>query len=144
VSEIDLIHHILYTAFMNKYYGEGKTTQEMILDLMLNYPHIFPNSAKILYAIKLLKQDGLIEEQIEYDEKDLRRCLEELEKIHPRTPKNKLKKQCLKTIRVRGVITITDLGVMRYCSKLNPEAMKIPKECHEYVSAHNQPTTTPV
>jgi len=120
--DIDLEQHILFIAFKNKFIepSSPESTQELIARLMVDYPHVFPSSVKISYAIAALKTEGLIEEQQLFDRAAYEKCLEETRQQHPRMSEQRLRRECLKKIGYRSILLPTELGVIEYCSRVKP------------------------
>jgi len=116
--EIDLEHHILYLAFRNKFIDPQfpTSTQQLISRLMVEYPHVFPNSTKILYAIASMKTQGLIYEEHRIDKEGLEKCIEETRQQHPKMKEQNVKKECYKKLGLKGVILPTEAGVIEFCS----------------------------
>jgi len=121
-QELDLEHHLLFVAFRNKFITpqDPTTTQELIARLMVEYPHIFPSSTKILYAIASMKTQGLIYEEHVIDREGLEKCMEEMKIRHPKMGEARIKKECYKKLGLKGVILPSEAGIIEYCSKVNP------------------------
>ena len=121
-QDLDLEHHLLYTAFRNKFIEprDPTSTQQLISRLMVEYPHIFPNSTKIMYAIASMKTQGLIYEEHHIDQEGLQKCLEEMKTQHPKRSEARIKKECYKKLGLKGIILPTELGVIEYCSRVKP------------------------
>ena len=119
-QEIDLEHHILYIAFKNKFIDPQFpiSTQQLISRLMVEYPHIFPNSTKIMYAIASMKTQGLIYEEHQIDQEGLQKCLEEIKQQHPKMGEARIKKECYKKLGLKGILLPTELGIVEYCSRV--------------------------
>jgi len=121
-DNIDLEHHLLFIAFKNKFITpqDPVTTQELISRLMVDYPHVFPSSVKISYAIAALKTEGLIYEQQQLDTESYNKCLEETRQKHPRMSEARVRKECLKKIGYKSILMPTELGIIEYCSRVMP------------------------
>jgi len=118
--EIDLEHHLLFTAFKNKFMNpkDPITTQQLTSRLMTEYPHVFPNSTKILYAIASMKTQGLIYEEHIIDKEGLEKCIEETRQQHPKMKEQNVKKECYKKLGLKGVILPTEAGIIEFCSRV--------------------------
>jgi hypothetical protein len=119
-QEIDLEHHLLYIAFKNKFIEprDQISTQQLISRLMVEYPHIFPNSTKIMYAIASMKTQGLIYEEHQIDKEGLQKCLEETRQQHPKMGEARIKKECYKKLGLKGILLPTEAGIIEYCSRV--------------------------
>ena len=120
--DIDLEQHLLFIAFKNKFITpqDPESTQELISRLMVEYPQTFPSSLKISYAITALKTEGLIEEQQLFDRAAYEKCIENMKTQHPRMSEARVRRECLKKIGYRSILTPTELGVIEYCSRVKP------------------------
>jgi hypothetical protein len=118
--EIDLEHHILFIAFKNKFIDpqDPVTTHELIARLMVEYPHIFQSSVKIMYAIASMKTQGLIYEEHQIDKEGLEKCIEETRQQHPKMSEARIKKECYKKLGLKGILLPTEIGIIEYCSKV--------------------------
>jgi hypothetical protein len=121
-QDLDLEHHILYISFKNKFLEpkDPISTQQLISRLMVEYPHIFPSSVKILYAIASMKTQGLIYEEHVIDREGLQKCLEEMKTQHPKMKESNIKKECYKKLGLKGIILPTEAGIIEYCSRVKP------------------------
>jgi hypothetical protein len=121
-QELDLEHHLLFVAFKNKFIEprDQISTQQLISRLMVEYPHIFPSSIKIMYAIASMKTQGLIYEEHVIDKEGLQKCMDEMKTQHPRMSEAKIKKECYKKLGLKGVILPTEAGIIEYCSRVMP------------------------
>jgi hypothetical protein len=121
-QEIDLEHHLLFIAFKNKFITpqDPESTQQLISRLMVEYPNIFPNSTKIMYAIASMKTQGLIYEEMKIDNEGLQKCMDEMKQKHPKMGEQRIKKECYKKLGLKGVILPTELGIIEYCSRVMP------------------------
>jgi hypothetical protein len=121
-QELDLEHHILYTAFKNKFITpeDQESTQQLISRLMVDYPHIFPSSLKISYAIASMKTQGLIYEEFKIDNEGLQKCLEETRQQHPKMKDSNVKKECYRKLGLKAIIQPTEAGIAEYCSRVKP------------------------
>jgi hypothetical protein len=120
--DIDLRQHLLFISFRNKFITpqDPTTTQELIARLMTDYPHVFPNSTKISYAIAALKTEGLIYEQQQLDVESYNRCIEQTRQQHPRMSEQRIRKECLRKIGYKSILLPTELGIIEYCSRVKP------------------------
>jgi hypothetical protein len=118
-QEIDLEHHLLYTAFKNKFITpeDQESTQQIISRLMVDYPQVFPSSTKISYAISMLKTEGLIYEELRIDKEAYDKCVEDMRQKHPRMGEESVRTKCLKKIGYKSILMPTELGIIEYCSK---------------------------
>jgi hypothetical protein len=118
--DIDLEHHLLYTAFKNKFIAadDPVTTQQLISRLMVEYPHIFPSSLKISYAIASMKTEELIYEEFKVDNEGLQKCLEETRQQHPKMKESNIRKECYRKLGLKAIIQPTEEGIVEYCSRV--------------------------
>lgn len=121
-QEIDLEHHLLFIAFKNKFIDPQFpiSTQQLISRLMVEYPHIFPSSIKIMYAIASMKTQGLIYEEHVIDKEGLQKCLEDMKTQHPKMGEARIKKECYKKLGLKGILLPTEAGIIEYCSRVKP------------------------
>jgi hypothetical protein len=119
-QELDLEHHLLFVAFKNKFITpeNPESTQELIARLMVEYPHVFPSSVKVMYAIATLKTEGLIYEEHQIDKEGLEKCIEETRRQHPRAKDTTIKKECYKKLGLKGILLPTEAGIIEYCSRV--------------------------
>jgi hypothetical protein len=120
--DIDLEQHILYLAFRNKFIDPQFpiSTQQLISRLMVEYPHVFPNSTKIMYAIASMKTQGLIYEEHVIDKEGLEKCLEETKQQHPKMKEINIRKECYKKLGLKGILLPTEAGIIEFCSRVKP------------------------
>jgi hypothetical protein len=120
--DIDLEHHILFIAFKNKFIDPQFpiSTQQLISRLMVEYPHIFPSSVKVMYAIASMKTQGLIYEEHIIDKEGLQKCLEDMKREHPKMGESRIKKECYKKLGLKGILLPTEAGIIEYCSRVKP------------------------
>jgi hypothetical protein len=120
--DLDLEHHLLYTAFRNKFIEprDPISTQQLISRLMTEYPHIFPSSVKVMYAIATTKSQGLIYEEQVIDKEGLQKCMEETRQQHPKMKEINIKKECYKKLGLKGILLPTEAGIIEYCSRVKP------------------------
>jgi hypothetical protein len=120
-NEIDLEHHILFIAFKNKYIDPRSpiSTQELISNLMINYPYVFQSSLKISYAISTLKTEGLVYEKQELDVEAYNKCVEDMKQKHKRMGEDRIRKECLRKLGYRSIILPTEAGVIEFCSRVS-------------------------
>jgi hypothetical protein len=120
--DIDLEQHLLFIAFKNKFItpGDQESTQQLISRLMTDYPHVFPSSLKISYAISTLKNEGLIYEEQRIDKEAYEKCLEEMKQQHPKMKESNVKKECYKKVGVKGIILPTEAGIIEFCMRVKP------------------------
>jgi hypothetical protein len=119
-QELDLEHHILYTAFKNKFITpeDPTTTQQLIARLMTEYPHIFQTSIKISYTIASMKTQGLIYEEFKIDNEGLQKCVEETRQQHPKMKDSNIRKECYRKLGLKAIIQPTEEGIVEYCSRV--------------------------
>jgi hypothetical protein len=117
--DIDLEHHLLYTAFKNKFITpkDQESTQQLISRLMVEYPHVFQTSLKISYTISMLKTERLIYEHQQLDVEAYNKCVEDMKQKHRRMGEDKIRKMCLKKLGYRSVILPTEPGIIEFCSR---------------------------
>jgi len=65
----------------------------MAADLLVEYPHIFPSSVKIFYTIKLLKQEGLVTEEVVFDKEEYEKCMKTMQQQHRRMDPSKMEQK---------------------------------------------------
>ncbi len=120
--DIDLEHHLLFISFKNKFITpqDPISTQQLISRLMVEYPHIFPSSVKIMYAIASMKTQGLIYEEHVIDKEGLEKCIEETRQQHPKMKESNIKKECYKKLSLKGILLPTEAGIIEYCSRVKP------------------------
>jgi hypothetical protein len=135
LPEIDLRQHILFIAFKNTHIDSEypTTTQSMAADLLVNYSHIFPNTTKIFYTIKLLKHEGLVTESMKFDKKEFERCMQTMQQQHRRMAPEKMEQKCRELAGVKGVLQITEPGTVEFCGKtmkylVKPRAISKPAD----------------
>jgi hypothetical protein len=121
-QELDLEHHLLFIAFKNKFITpqDPISTQQLISRLMIEYPHIFTSSVKIMYAIASMKNQGLIYEEFKVNDEELQKCLENMRQQHPKMKDSNVKRECYKQVGLKGIILPTELGIIEYCSRVKP------------------------
>jgi hypothetical protein len=151
INNVDLELRILFVAFSNKFINPQApiTTQELISQLMIDYPDTFPSSRKISYTIAALKNLGFIEEDVKVNEEEFNECLKKMREEHPRMNDETIKKKCLKQVGYQSVLLPTRAGVVRFCRKVAPFVesgsgktnMIIIDVCRNYM-AENPPKTT--
>jgi hypothetical protein len=138
-TELDLNLHILYVAFYNRFIKPQApiSTQELMVRLMVSYPHIFHTTHKISYAISTLKTQGYIVEGIDIDKDAYAKCVETVKQKHSRKTDSKIRKECMSKVGYRSILIVTELGVAQYCDKVKKvlvENKHIERVCREYES----------
>jgi len=120
-NEIDLEHHLLFIAFKNKYIDPRSpiSTQELISNLMINYPYVFQSSLKISYTISTLKTEGLVYEKQELDVEAYNKCVEDIKQKHKRMSEDRIRKECLRKLGYRSIILPTEAGVIEFCNRVS-------------------------
>jgi hypothetical protein len=121
-QDLDLEHHLLFVAFKNKFITQKDptSTQQLTSKLMVEYPHVFPSSVKIMYAIASMKNQGLIYEEFKVNDEELQKCLEDMKQQHPKMSEARVKKECYKQVGLKGIILPTEAGIIEYCSRVKP------------------------
>jgi hypothetical protein len=122
LPELDLKQHILYTAFYNTHVNPEYpiTTQSMAADLLVSYPHIFPSTTKIFYTVKLLKQEGLVIEETQFDKREYESCMKTMQQQHRRMSLEKMEKKCRELAGLKGVLKLTEYGRVVFCMNAAP------------------------
>jgi len=120
-NEIDLEQHLLFIAFKNKHIDPRNpvSTQELISNLMIDYPYIFQSSLKISYTIAMLKTEGLIYEHQLLDVEAYNKCVEDIKQKHKRMGEDKIRKTCLKKLGYKSIILPTEPGVIEFCNRVS-------------------------
>jgi len=136
-SEIDLPLYLLYVAFYNRFINPQNpiSTQELMVRLMVSYPHVFHTSLKITYAIKNLKTAGYIVEGVDIDKEAYEKCVETAKEKHPRKSESKIRTECMGKVGYRAILLITETGVAEYCDKVKKVLVSnrhIERVCREY------------
>jgi hypothetical protein len=122
LPEIDLERHVLYIAFYNTHINPEYpiTTQSMAADLLISYPHVFPNSTKIFYTIKLLKQEGLVVEETVFNKEEYEKCMQTMQQQHRRMTPENMDRKCRELAGLKGVLKLTEYGRVVYCMSVAP------------------------
>jgi hypothetical protein len=151
INNVDLELRILFVAFSNKFINPQApiTTQELISQLMIDYPDTFPSSRKISYTIAALKNLGFIEEDVKVNEEEFNECLKKMREEHPKMSDEKIEKKCRKQVGYQSVLLPTETGIVKFCQKVVPfikggsgkTNMIIIDVCQNYI-AENRPKPT--
>ena len=138
-NEVDLPLHLLYVGFYNRFINPNNpiSTQELMVRLMVSYPHIFQTSLKITYAIKNLKTAGYLVEGVDIDKEAYEKCVETMKEKHSRKAESRVRTECMGKVGYRAILIITETGVAYYCErakKVLASNKHVERVCREYES----------